>query len=730
MQPSRFAHATRYWVFRGTARSGQSVAWGTTAQDCAPLMMEPPSPFSVGPMLVVGEPPPAVATSITLADPGGEIAALVLPDRRGRQGLSGKLYVGEIVEGMATERAATPTLHATGNTSHQDGMTTIHLQSDDSSILGRSIAMWTVQEVLGGRLREDHSVYVGSSSLVGLPVYGKNVAELLGEIRTQARDNLTSIVPWVYGPAEMELLPLTSEYPRVWVEGIRTADDIIHGQYDLRFTLLKYEGDVVTADPEWSDTGDIDRVNNQVLLRRPLGIDIPMMIEDKLGNPREVWVRFFIQPDPPEEEPSRYVLIQSRITWGLTPAQLANKIAWKSPPSILAQIIRDHARSGIAGLHWASWEKTIDDVEPLFGRVCGGAFGSDVARISEVIQHIAPICGLRLWLGADDLLHAGVAGYTYEDAKAAQSDLLALEEGDIYPRDANNSPSFSQEIIGDPDDDSAGVARVSIEWSDLQREVFPLETSSTLPSIVHANSDLGRERILSGAWIYPPRGADVALALMSGMPSDTVRAQIATHLSVHQVAVHQMLRVTHPAGLGLPGRGWNYRLTRVDGVEVLPPEDATRLILTDLGLSERLRLGLLDAVKEWILYPASPGEKIIIEPKDDKTFIIKNLNAYFTTDWDHGITIWTPGAEIPEYRRSWRAIEASGNDLLVLAHGTPDLGVSTVDEEHADAVLGVGWAVMRTDFTDPDYRENFIRACDIETGFFESERQGFQWSAF
>src|SRR5690606_30102750 len=177
------------------------------------------------------------------------------------------------------------------------------------------------------------------------------------------------------------------------------------------------------------------------------------------------------------------------------------------------QIIRDHARSGIDGLHWASWEKAIDDVEPLFGRVCGGAFGSDVAMISEVIQHIAPICGLRLWLGADDLLHAGVAGYTYEDAKAAQGDLLALEEGDIYPRDANNSPSFSQEIIGDPDDDSAGVARVSIEWSDLQREVFPLETSSTLPSIGQANSDLGRERILSGAWIYPPRGADVALAL-------------------------------------------------------------------------------------------------------------------------------------------------------------------------------------------------------------------------
>ena len=152
----RKASSTRYWVFRGDL-GGRSVAWGTTAVHSSsgavlPVLLEPPQGLSVGPSLTVGEPPHEVSTSLVLADPEGEIAASILPDRRGRQLLSGRVYVGEIEDGAATETAISPTLHVKGNVTHQDGITTVNLQSDDSHILGASIALWNVLEVLSGNL--------------------------------------------------------------------------------------------------------------------------------------------------------------------------------------------------------------------------------------------------------------------------------------------------------------------------------------------------------------------------------------------------------------------------------------------------------------------------------------------------------------------------------------------------------------------------------------------------
>lgn len=723
MEPIRKAQTSRYWVFRGETRGGHQVAWGTTAADCLPVMVEPPQTYSLGPSLAVGEPPPAVATGISLADPDGEIATLVLSDRRGRQGVAGKLYVGEIEGGVATESPASPTLYAVGNASHQDGITSISLQSDDSRILGRSVALWTVKQILEGHYDTNRDpVFLDASSSLGFAEWGKTVQDALGEAAGVAQGNLGAVVPWAYGPTVTESIPVVDSYPRVWIDSVRGLDSVQEIGVHL-------EGEVSVLQERDGALFAPDRLGMRTFLHLPLGVDVPMVLEDQDGDPREVWVRILFQPAPPEEEgfSSRVAVVQS----AGDRAAGTPEIAFNSPPAIIAQVVRDHSPAGIGGLHWPAWERAIEAADPLYGDACGGVFGSEGTSISEIIQHLAPVCGLRVWLGTDDKLHAALSGYTFEDQETAKGDLLEVVEGDVFPRDASGSPSMTSEIVGDPDDDAAGVARVSIDWTELQREVYPIETSSTLPTVGEGADDAERERVLSGAWIYPPRGADVAIAIMSSMSGDAARAQLATHISVRDVGVHQLVRVSHPSGLGLPGRGWVRRLTRVDGVEVMPGEDAVRLTLTDLGLSERMRLGLLDTVEEWILYAAKiPAEELTIEPYVDPNFyFISDLALIFPAPYELGLTIWTPGAAIPAYRRSWRAHHQEAGGVVVYADGLSATQTSSVDPVFDDAVLGAGWAVMRVDFFDPLYRQDFIRACDVNTGMFDSGHPGFQWSA-
>src|SRR5690606_18796345 len=136
-------------------------------------------------------------------------ATMVLPDRRGRQGLTGRLYVGEIEGGIASETPASPTLYAVGNASHQDALMTISLQSDDSHILGRSIALWTVQEILEGEYDSSRfPVFIDTASRFGFDDYGKTVEEVLGEIRAGAVGELGAVVPWAYGPTVTECIAL------------------------------------------------------------------------------------------------------------------------------------------------------------------------------------------------------------------------------------------------------------------------------------------------------------------------------------------------------------------------------------------------------------------------------------------------------------------------------------------------------------------------------------------
>lgn len=178
--------------------------------------------------------------------------------------------------------------------------------------------------------------------------------------------------------------------------------------------------------------------------------------------------------------------------------------------------------------------------------------------------------------------------------------------------------------------------------------------------------------------------------------------------------------------------GWERRLARVDQVEILPGEDAVRLRLTDLGLSERMRLGILDSVQEWILALPTIGQEIFIEPIDDETFRLIDLARHLPgVPWDHGFAVWTPGATEPVYRRSWRTVGQDGDDVLVDVSGLglPDLGTVRVIEWYDDEILGVGWAVMQTDLIDPSYRPDFIRAADKMDGIFESGEPGFQYSS-
>src|SRR5690606_1432614 len=305
-------------------------------------------------------------------------------------------------------------------------------------------------------------------------------------------------------------------------------------------------------------------------------------IRDALGELRQVRVAFFFAEEAPEDQPSRYLRAN------VSPAGV---FIGRSPPQLLNAIITHHAPAGFDGVDDDSMSRAINEARALCSGVCGGVFGKDGATIREVLQHIAPICGMRVWLGTDDKVHVSHPGYSYQHAEDAKGQLVDGEEADVFPRDTNTAPAWEAEIAGDPDDDQAGVARVSIEWPDDLREIYPIETASSAPVLGDGPGDADRERILSGAWIVPARATDVIGGIQAGMSADATRVTLTTHMGAHTLRPAQLIRVSHPRGLGLPGMGWERRLARIDQVEILPGEDAVRLRLTDLGLSERMRLG-------------------------------------------------------------------------------------------------------------------------------------------
>lgn len=706
----RKASSIRYWVFRGQAGS-RPVAWGTSSVKApagvvSPVLIAPPEPVAVGPALTVGEPPPAVTTSLQLADPDGELAALVLPNKRGLNGLTGRVYFGEITGDSISEKPISPTMHISGNVVHEDGVTTIQMQSDDSHVLGRSISLWSVQEVLGGELL---GVDYLSGPILDFLLYsyleGRPLADLLSDARAFLDQNQGTVVPWVYDPAIVEMIPLNSDYPRFWIGGVQSASvarrfTTVVGDFDGSLRPLKY----------------ISRTS-------PVEFILEMSLVDQLGSARNVAVRMYVQAEQSDTEPSRHLRFMDP----------AGPLSGVSPPRQLLNIIRDHSPAGLSGVDSISFLETEGQANTVFGRACGGVFGDDGATIREVIQHIAPICGMRVWLGVDDKVYVSMSGYSYEDSHKAKGSLVELQEGDVFPKDTSGSPAWRAEIAGDPTDDAVGAARVSIEWSEDQRRIYPLETSSSVPVLGQGPGDADRERIISGAWIVPARGADVVGAIQAGISSDAARVELSTHLGAHALKPAQLIRVTHPRGLGLPGMGWDRRLARVDQVQVMPGEDATRLLITDLGLSERMRLGLLDAVNEWIVYkPDDPSAILEIEKDGEFEFVIKNLRDWFDgADWGStAFVVWTPGASEEAHRRSWRILHDDGNGVRVVTaeEGLPSQ--SYVHPSFSDSIIGVGWAVLRTDLLDPFFRESFIRSADKQSGEFESGRPGFQYSAY
>lgn len=707
------ATARRYWAFRGRLGS-DLIAWGTTvlhqpAGAIRAVLVEPPSGFQIGPSFAIGEPPPQVSTTLVVADPDGDIAARLQPDRRGGVALSGRLLVGELgPDGDPLfEVEVSPTLYVSGAVRHHDGLTTIPVASDYSRILGPSIALWSVMDVLGAELVRVSIQGIRDNSAMLDYLDSRPETFLFEEALSVLKQNEATIVPWLYDPCITELIPLCDDYPRYWVGGVVSPP--------------RYPSVIV------GDFSGAVRPYNDMSLnlglkdwRQKIGEFLATItIEDALGNKREVSVLMYMAPEPPEDEAQR-ILRACRVPDGV--------FAGRSPPELLRQLVVDHAPAGEDGIDQTSYQRASRTARSLYSGVCGGVFGRDGGTIAEALQYIAPICGMRTWIGANDRLHMALGGYSYEDAQAAKGTLPELVEGDIYPRDTSYSPAWETEIAGDPDDDQGGVARVSIQWTDDQVAMYPIETLATSPVLGSGPGSMERERILRGEWIVPQRGRDVIGALQASVAGEPVRAQLVTHLDLPDRVLlpPQLIRITHPRGLGLPGMGWNRRLARIEVAELIPGEDAKRLTVTDLGPSERMRLGLLDSVTPWIVDRAGTGENLIILFISDNIWEVWNL-ARFATNIEEGMTLWTPGAAREDMRRSWRVVEISGAQVYVMPDEELEPGGSDVFATSDDPVLGVGWAVMRTDLIDPSYRIDYIRACDV-TGLFESGEPGFQYS--
>lgn len=704
--------AARYWVLRGSFGPGLSVEWASESvlHQSGPIdgrLVGDPSSFAIGLPSAIGAPPERITTTVELDNADGALDRWIVGAERTESEYTepsfltfeGRLYRGTIAaDGTCAEEVFTPPLAASGSVDvdRSKGTVSLSLAHVDRAMLGPIRKVYTTQEFAAG-------------GLVGIDCA---YPEVLAEVDEDAiwalfgqTDNDESPIPWIYGPVHVPLTRVTpdGQYPAIYVAGM------VRGQA----TLPEFY-----ADAQASIVGKV--YGEYRAMQRVLTEPIPALVEVDLpapgGGVDRVVVAIAVQARAPRDKAEQY--------WWSSKA--LNGVTFGSggkatPARVLREIIADHAEAGSACLHAASWDAVEAEQDRVMPYGCAGAIEAETT-IAELIEYIAPIGDMGLWVGPDGLLHVTTGGWGKADADEAKGALPELIEPDVYPGDDSGAAAWSEAIPADPDDRGAVLTKVSVQWTEEQRELFPVAISGgTAPRRVSLAVD--SEWTPPGDWINPREAGPVVRAMASRGAYPTRRVRFPSHPSLALLGPGVKLRVSHPWGVTAEPP-YLRRLVRLERGDVQPGDHAAALTLEDLGPSEQIRLGLLDSIGEWLAVdPSKPKPSTLTLEVGGKAL---STEAIFTSSMV-GATIWAHGASLSENRRSYRIKKyLDGKTVEVDA---PPSAMETIPSAVVSQLLDAPWLIMWThESKGPAFRPDYIRGARLPDGLLGDVDRGFQFS--
>lgn len=722
--------ATRYWVLRGSFGPGLSVAWASVPvlhQD-GPIdgrLVEDPSSFTIGVPEAIGAPPERTTTTVEIDNADGALDPWIVGAERTELEYTepnfltfeGQIFRGTVgPDGTCTEEAFTPPLVASGpvDVNRSAGTVALSLAHNDGPMLGAVRKLYTVREVAAGGTETagDQVVCLFPKAIEAIGGDAGYIWTLLGR---QGGDNLDAVAPWIYGPATVPLLRITpsGEYPAVFLAGMTWSKTQFDGTIDWSPSII---GKLRSQYQEFTEA---DFHRDQPTVPVPAAAFVELPLPD--GSKRWAEVALAVQPRKPthEEEPEKYWW--SSVKHNGVEFEISNPGHPASTPArILREIIADHSEAGEACLHIPSWVAAEARQLASMRRACAGAIEADTT-IADLVEHIAPLGDMALWTDSDGLLRVSLGGWTLADRDQAKGTLPELFEPDVFPIDDSGAAGWTETIPLDPDDRGAVLTKVSIQFTAEQRELFPINTAmGTAPRRVPL--EVESEWSPEGRWINPREAGAVVRAMASRGAYPTRRVRFATHADLPlEPGPGGMLRVSHPWGVTAEPP-YHRRLLRLERADVQPAEHAADVTLEDLGPSERIRLGMLDSIENWLAVdPMKPNPSTLTL---QTTGAAKSSEDVFSSDMV-GATIWAHGAALPENRRSYRIRKVSDGKTAEVDNPP---SATEVIPASTPTLVDAAWLVMWThESKGAGHRPDYIRGARLPDGLLGSSDRGFQF---
>lgn len=708
--------ASRYWVLRGSFGEGETVAWASVPvlHQGGPIdgrLVADPGEFTIGLPSAVGAPPERTTLEVEIDNTDGALDRYVVGSERTATEYTdanfltfeAQLFRGTIAaDGTCTEEAFTPILAASGpvTVDRAQGTISLALAHIDRPMMGKIGKLYTVREVARG----------GNPLVVCLfpelvAAMGDGGAAALWDLLGQGdSENADTTVPWLYGPATAPLIRVTpsGRYPAAFIAGMSWDKPQLDGTLDLEPAIV---GKLRSEYPESGRT-NYDPV--------PFVVSVELPLED--GGTRWAQIAMAVQArkrTDGSEEPESFWWV-SNLGNGLS-----DIYGPSSPARVLREIITDHSEAGAACLHAASWDAAEAQQAMPMRRACAGRIEADTT-IADLVECIAPIGDMGLWVGTDGLLHVRTGGWGLADRDEAAGVLPELIEPDIYPGDADGTAVWSETVPSDPDDRGAVLTHVSVAWTDEQRELYPIPTSlGQAPRRVPLAVDSEWEP--EGSWINPREAGPVVRAMASRGAYPTRRVDTVSHASQALLGPGSKLRVSHPWGVTAEPP-YQRRLVATERARVQPAEHAALLTLEDLGPSERMRLGLLDSIDKWVLFdPTELGYELGLRVAGG---IALSPEGVFTADMV-GCTIWVGGAADAENNRSYEIIKfVSAGEVGISPAPASDEDITATSAAPIDAA----WIIMRTHRSEgSSWRPDYIRGAALPSGELDHGDTGYQF---
>lgn len=729
-----------YVVFRGTTDDGSTttdVAWANRAVATSAGPLEGRL-LRVG-TIVRGMPETAggrieaVSTSIDLDNSDGALDDLLAGtstsselDEYGEDSvlnLTGKLFHGVVDDdGTAYEKALTPTLFVSGTVVYDGRTASLPLSTKQDGLLGRSPLALIVDDVKGSKTQNPDTLVdcpdgewfddQGNTGAYGQAQFDADTSYWNESLEAAAR--------FIYGAWAIPAIPV---YRRS-VEETRADDreptgNVIQAATWFLFASLKEP--VVGSFRLW-------RLATSYSVQRQLEpyartiYKIQRWVQNVDGQWTQVWfcfskASFKYRPGTDLEYED-----QSLFWIPSNPGQLGT-VAASPPPAkkdhggpaaIIRALIYDHA--GASAIDSTSFERVYQAIP--YANLCGGMYTGSTP-LQEVLTHVFQAFGIDAWLATDDTVRLQVtAAFAYADREAvAAGGLPWLTTSDIY------GDTWREEIPRGSERRGAPVTRVTVEWTDEQREFYGASLLDTVPGNVTIPLGQRVESVVSGAWVNPdPKRAALAFSIgVSARAYATRRIGFVTHLWVGSYELGSLMYVSHPRGLEVSAAGgYERRLVRLERIEIDVGRETARVVFEDLGPASRLKPGLLDDYDEWLAKDHG-GATLALAASTTVTC------AGFFNAGHVGMTLVARGATNP-------ANKNLPNRKIV---AVPDADHATVNYAFgaAENIVGSGsgidatWHLLYNHEVPPSAAraEKYIQVCKESNGLFTNGDPGFTY---